>query len=177
MHQPFEYDNQGGAPVPSFADKGVDFNAIVAKMTQVKPQPAYPMVGWGKKVFIQATCKKAGSKVVVEFFVENTFGTAPLDPKVGYTAEEATLFKGVQILDYEPEPDKDDFYKSQGEVLHYEAFADEHITDPTTRVTLDRVMDAMADSIPVNEGMLDRINNAWENREPGSHVLYEMQYM
>lgn len=177
MHQPFEHDNQGGAPVPTFADRGVDFNAIVAKMTQVKPQPAYPMVGWGKKVFIQATCKKAGSKVVVEFFVENTFGVAPQNPKVGYTLEEATLFKGVQLLDYEAEPDKDDFYASTGEVFPYETFADEHITEPTTRVTLDRVMEAMADSIPVNDGMLDRINSAWENREPGTDVLYEIQYM
>ena len=82
--------------------KRVDFDAIVAKMAGAQPQVTYPMLGWGKKFFIKATvARKTGDKTEIEFYVEMTFPGEPGDRSLGYTREDATLFQGVQILEFE----------------------------------------------------------------------------
>ena len=157
--------------------KKVDFNAIVAKMVGVQPQPAYPMIGWGKKVFIQATLKKpAGDKVVIEFYTELTFPECPADRTIGYTHDDSKIFQGVSILDYDAESDKDGYHPSFGEVMTYEEFAEQHITEPRTRAALARVMDDMLEQVEINDQTIDRINTAWENRNPGDNVLYDVKY-
>lgn len=157
--------------------KSVDFDAIIAKMVQAKPRAAFPMMGWGKKCFIEATLKKKETKVVVEIFSEVTFGSSPTNPDIGYTKDEANVFQGVCVTDYEKKQDTvDEYHPSQGEVMEYADFADRYIIESTTRVTLERVMDDMADLLMVNEQMLDRINNAWGNRDPGERELFSVKY-
>ena len=155
----------------------VDFDAIIAKMAGVQPQVTFPMMGWGKKFYIQATLKrKSGAKVVVEFYTEVTFPEAPSNKGTGYTKDDATIFQGVSILDYEAEADPDGYHKSQGEVMSYDDFVAAYITDDTTRITLGRVMEDMFEKMAVNDQTIDRINTAWENREPGNKTLYDVQY-
>jgi len=157
--------------------KGVNFDAIIAKMVQAKPRAAFPLVGWGKKCFIEATLKKKEIKVVVEIFSEVTFGASPVNPEVGYTKDEANIFQGVCVTDYKKKPDTvDDYHPSQGEVMKYEDFAKRYIVNSITRVTLERVMEDMTDALIINEQMLDRINSAWGNRDPGERELFSLKY-
>ncbi len=156
--------------------KGVDFDAIIAKMVQAKPRAAFPMVGWGKKCFIEATLKKKETMVVVEIFSEVTFGASPANPEVGYTKDEANLFQGVCVTDFEKKPDTDAYHPSQGEVMEYMDFANRYLAHSVTRATLDRVMDDMTDLLIISEQMIDRINSEWGNRDPGKRELFSVKY-
>jgi len=156
--------------------KGVDFDAIIIKMVQAKPRAAFPMMGWGKKCFIEATLKKKETKVVVEIFSEITFGASPTNPDIGYTKDEASLFQGVCVTDFEKKSDTDGYHPSQGEVMEYVEFANRYLVDSVTRATLDRVMDDMTDLLIVSEQMIDGINNAWGNRDPGERELFSVKY-
>ena len=50
-----------------------------------------------------------------------------------------------------------------------------YINDSTTRVTIDRAMEDMMDRMAINDQTLERINDAWGNRDPGLGVLYSVQ--
>lgn len=159
-------------------EKGVNFEAIVTKMVQAKPRSAFPTMGWGKKCFIAATLKKKGNRVVVEIFSEVTFDSAPTNPEVGYTKDEANTFQGVCVTDYDKgtEPAEGEIAPSQGEIMKYADFVDQYIVNSATRVTLDRVMENMTDALAISDQMLDGINSAWENRDPGAKKLFAVQY-
>lgn len=154
----------------------VDFDAIIAKMAGVQPQTTLPSRGWGKKVYLKATLKrKDGTLVEVQFFSELVFPGCPANREVGYTRDDADNFTGVQILDYShQEPDDDGVRKSQGEIMAYEDFVDRYLTrDSASHVSLSRMMEGMAEKVQVSEKSLERINSAWENRDPGSPHLYK----
>jgi hypothetical protein len=160
-------------------EKGIDFEAIIVKMARAKPRAAFPMMGWGKKCFIEATLKKKGNRVVVEIFSEVTFNAEPNNPEIGYTRDEANIFQGVCVTDYANnlQPKAGEISLSQGEVMKYSDFADQYIINSSIRVTLDRVMENMTDLLAVSDQMLDRLNSAWENRDPGEKKLFTVQYM
>lgn len=158
-------------------NKHVNFDAIVAKMAGVQPMTTFPMMGWGKKSFIRATLqRKTGVKVEIEFFTELTFPSVPPNQDIGYVPEDSTLYQGVQILDFEKTTDTDGYRPNQGEIMAYTDFADRYIHETSTRITLDRLMEDMADLLVVNEQSIERINNAWCNRDPGNQELYSVQY-
>ena len=158
----------------------LDFNVIVTKMGQVQPKFTLPTYGWGKKCYIQAqaTHEAQKAKIVIEFFSEAIFAPIPKDPKVGYTSTDAIIFKGVSILSVDKEPMKvgSDYHQSEGEIIPYADFVEEYITDTQARVALDRAMDVMEEHTIVNEKMLENINLAWENRDPGDDGLYTIKY-
>ncbi len=158
----------------------LDFNIIVSKMGQVQPKFTLPTYGWGKKCYIQAqaTHEAQKAKIVIEFFAEAIFNPVPKDPKIGYTNTDAVIFKGVSILSVDKEPvhDKSEYHQTEGEIIPYEDFVKEYITDTQARIVLDRAMDTMEEHTVVNEKMLENINLAWENRDPGNDGLYEIKY-
>jgi hypothetical protein len=158
----------------------LDFNIIVSKMGHVQPKFTLPTYGWGKKCYIQAqaTHEAQKAKIVIEFFSEAIFNPVPKDPKIGYTDADAVIFKRVSILNVDPEPisDGSEYHQSTGEIIPYEDFVEEYITDVQARIQLDRAMDNMEQHTIVNEKMLENINLAWENRSPGDNELYEIKY-
>lgn len=158
-------------------ENNVDFVAIIAKMAATKPRVGFPNMGWGKKCSIEATLKKkrTGNRTVVEIFSEVTFGQKPNDLELGYTKDEACVFQGVCVTNYAGnEADKHE--PSLGEIMQYRKFLDRYITDDATRVTLDRIMDDMKDMLRISDSMLDRVNNAWGNRDLGEKELFTIQY-
>ena len=159
-------------------DNTINYDAIIIKMAKVKPRVGFPNLGWGKKCFIEATFKKkkTGNRTVVEIFSEVTFGQSPSDPEVGYTEDEANVFQGVCITSYENTENMDEHTPSVGEVMHYKDFMDRYIKDKVTCITLSRVMDDMEDMLIVSDGMIERVNIAWGNRDPGEKELFTIQY-
>ncbi len=158
----------------------LDFNILVSKMGQIQPKFTLPTYGWGKKCYIQAqaTHETENAKVVIEFFSEAIFNPVPKDPKIGYTDADATIFKRVSILNIDTEPvaKGSEYHQSAGEIIPYEDFVEEYITDAQARIQLDRAMENMEQHTIVNEKMLENINLAWENRSPGDNELYEIKY-
>ncbi len=158
----------------------LDFNMIVHKMGQIQPRFTLPTYGWGKKCYIQAQAnhETESARVLIEFFSEAIFNPIPKDPKIGYTDDDATIFKGVSILNVDSEPmsDGSEYHQSEGEIISYDDFVKEYITDVQARIQLDRVMDSMEQHTIVNDKMLENINLAWENRDPGNDELYEIKY-
>ena len=158
----------------------LDFNMIVTEMGQVQPRFTLPTYGWGKKCYIQAQAVHGAenTKVIVEFFSEAIFNPIPKDPKIGYTDADAIIFKRVSILNIDPEPlpDGSEYHQSEGEIIPYDDFVAEYITDSQARVQLDRAMDSMEEHTIVNDKMLENINLAWGNRDPGEDELYETKY-
>lgn len=164
MHQPIN-------------DYDVDFDAVIAKMSQVKPRASYPMVGWGKKSFIEGTIKKkSGIRIVFEVFAETTFDTAPSDLDLGYTKDEARIFKGVTITKKEGKEDANGHSPSMGEMLEYTDFLNRFISDETTRVTLGLMLNNMEEMMTVNDKMLDHVNKAWTSRATNAHELFYVPY-
>ncbi len=159
-------------------ENNVDFDAIIKKMAASKPRVGFPNMGWGKKCFIEATFKKkkTGNRTVVEIFSEVTFGKAPCDPDIGYTKDEANVFQGVCVTNYANEDNTDEHQPSLGEIMPYQKFMDQYIVENATRMTLSRVMDDMENLLIVSDSMLDRVNNAWGNRDPGEKELFTIQY-
>lgn len=158
-------------------DYDVDFDAVIMKMAEVKPRTSVPTMGWGKKCHITGSInkKKKGVIIVFEVFCEITFGKAPSDPTLGYTREEATLFKGVTITTKENVVEPDAF-QSMGEVLEYKEFSNQFISDEVTRITLEHIMDTMGETLHVTDTMLERVNTAWGSRATNSKELYYIQY-
>jgi hypothetical protein len=156
----------------------IDYDAIIIKMAQAKPRAGFPNMGWGKKCFIEATFKKksTGNRTVVEIFSEVTFGQSPSDPDVGYTEDEASIFQGVCVTNYDNEKSTDEHKPSVGEVMQYRDFMDRYINDKTTCTVLSRVMDDMSDMLIISDSMLERVNLAWGNRATNSKELFTIQY-
>jgi hypothetical protein len=164
MHQPIN-------------DYDVDFSAVIAKMSQVEPRKSYPLVGWGKKSYIEASIKKkAGNRIVFEVFAETTFNTAPVDPELGYTKDEAQTFKGVTITNNEEQPNTTGHQSSMGEMLEYTDFVNRFIVDETSRVTLGLIFDNMEQQMRVSDEMLDRVNKAWTSRATNAQELFYVPY-
>jgi hypothetical protein len=164
MHQPIN-------------DYDVDFAAVIAKMSQVEPRKSYPLVGWGKKSYIEASIKKkAGNRIVFEVFAETTFNTAPVDPELGYTKDEAQMFKGVTITNNEEQPNTTGHQSSMGEMLEYTDFVNRFIVDETSRVTLGLIFDNMEQQMRVSDEMLDRVNKAWTSRATNAQELFYVPY-
>jgi len=159
-------------------ENNVDFDAIIKKMATSKPRVGFPNIGWGKKCFIEATFrkKKTGNRTVVELFSEVTFGQSPSDPDLGYTKDEANIFQGVCVTNYANQENTEEHQPSVGEVMHYQKFMDRYIDNNVTRITLSRVMDDMETLLIVSDSMLDRVNNAWGNRDLGKKELFTIQY-
>ena len=159
-------------------DKDVDFDAVIAKMASIKPRASFPTVGWGKRYFIDATVKKkkTGNRIAVEVFAELTFGKTPTDESLGYTKDEVTMSYGVSVINYAHEPDEEGHLRAEGEIMEYQDFLNRYIVNEETRVTLERIMKTMTDLMTVSDSMLDRVNNAWGNRDPGERELFSIQY-
>ena len=156
-------------------DRKIDFDTIVAKMNGVNPKNAYPMIGWGRKSFIRATCTKQERRTEIEFFTEITFPPIP-DRDIGYTEDDAIIFQGVSITDVEMKPDEDGYHPNHGEILPYDEFVDQYITVDATRLCLGRIMEDMVDSMAITDQLIETVNNAWENRNPGQKTLYKVSY-
>ena len=158
-------------------DYDVDFDAVIAKMSQVQPRKSYPLVGWGKKSYIEASIKKkAGNRIVFEVFAETTFNTAPADPELGYTKDEAQMFKGVTITNNEEQPSTTGHQSSMGEMLEYTDFVNRFIANETSRVTLGLIFDNMEQQMKVNDEMLERVNKAWTSRATNAQELFYVPY-
>jgi hypothetical protein len=113
---------------------------------------------------------------VVEIFSEVTFGQSPSDPDVGYTEDEASIFQGVCVTNYDNEKSTNEHKPSVGEVMQYRDFMDRYINDKTTCTVLSRVMDDMSDMLIISDSMLERVNLAWGNRATNSKELFTIQY-
>jgi len=159
-------------------DKDVDFEAIFAKMAAVKPRTAFPHIGWGKKCYIEATVKKkkTGNKIAVELFAEITFGKTPTDKSLGYTKDEASLFRGVSVIAYDHDGGMGEHIRAEGEIIDYDEFQGRYIFSDETRVVMDRIMITMEDLMIISDTMLDRVNSAWGNRDLGEKELFSIQY-
>ena len=155
----------------------VDFDAVIMKMAEVKPRTSVPMMGWGKKSHIEAsvTKKAKGVKIVFEVFCELTFDNAPADPTLGYTKEEATLFRGVTITTKKLDTEESNF-GSVGEVLEYTEFVNRYICDEVVRITLAHIMDSLCDSLVVTDQMIEKVNFAWGSRATNSKEIYSTQF-
>jgi len=154
----------------------VDFDAIIMKMADVKPRTSIPMMGWGKKCNIEGSINKKskGVKIVFELFSELTFPTAPTDPTLGYTKDEATLFQGVTITTKQIE--SEGAIESVGEMLEYKEFVNRYVFDEVVRITLAHIMDTMANTLVVTEPMIEKVNAAWGSRATNAKELYSTQY-
>ena len=158
-------------------DYDVDFDAVIAKMSQVQPRASYPLVGWGKKSFIEASIKKkAGNRIVFEVFAETTFNTAPADPDLGYTKDEAQMFKGVTITNNEEQTNASGHLSSMGEMLEYMDFVNRFISNEMTRVTLGLIFDNMEEQMKCSDEMLERVNKAWTSRATNAQELFYVPY-
>lgn len=158
-------------------DYDVDFDAVIAKMSQVQPRASFPLVGWGKKSFIEAGIKKkSGNHIVFEVFAETTFDTSPSDPELGYTKDDANMFKGVTITNNEGQTDANGHHSSMGEMLEYTDFLNRFILDETTRVTLGLIFDNMEEQMKVSDEMLKRVNKAWTSRATNAQELFHVPY-
>lgn len=158
------------------AENPIDFNAIVQAMGKVKPQATLPTSGWGKKVVSRVEAKIHERIVVLEFFAEIFFDPEPEDPKAGFTRQDVHHFRGVNVLDVEPEPmdDGSGYHQSSGVMLSYDDFLEQYITDKGAKVLLDRLMDSMDEHVVVGDGIIEQVNGAWDNRSDRDYGLYKI---
>jgi hypothetical protein len=154
-------------------EQNVDFNTIAMKVGGITPQSGFPLVGWGRKLLITSTIDKPDNIIVIEFYCETVFPAAPSNLSLGYTFSDSVVFNGASAMGFDHKVNRDVLL---GEVITYDDFAEQYITNTSSRIILDRAMEGMNDAMVLSDQLMDRVNSAWDNRTPGNKELYEVSY-
>lgn len=160
MHEP------GNKLVPA-----LDFEAIVKAMSDATPLVSSPNKGIGKKSYIPVQAIK--QKLLIEFFSESVVSARPSNLEIGYSLSDVTSFAGVSIFDISTDPKSKKFC---GEVIPFEIFLRDYVTDGKTKWALERCMEAMEENTVPDESFLEKINSLWGDREIGSRTIYDIKY-
>lgn len=150
--------------------KSLNFSEIAKVLSQSQATMSSPNRGIGKKCYVQITSEKEDTPVV-EFFSEASVFSRPQNPETGYRASEVDLFHGVTI--HFPIGHGDP-KQTCGTVIPFEQFLNEYISDGTTRIIMERVMDSMIQNSEVSDGFLDQVNEVWNGSGPSSNIIFNV---
>lgn len=145
-------------------DLPFDLDKLISSMSGAKPFISLPNSrGIGKKCCIQAEIED--KQVIIEFFSELLLEEEPSDPTLGYRNSDIKKTRGVMLATYEATPNKDGYHPNYGEIMDYDDFVNKYVHTNQMKIRLDRIMDAMDNSVEVNETFLDSANVYWESKD------------
>ena len=167
MHQPVESDPQRPGIV-------VDFDEVLQKMSDVEPKEAWPHMGYGRRLYIQAYARNSTKFLIIEIYDELRFHESPSDPDKGFTVNDVDRSKCISVTDVDMQEMPDGGHRSEGEVYTYDDFVQRYIKDETTKTKLKQLMEAMEDKNDISETLLEHVNQTWDSRFANDSDLFSV---
>lgn len=152
------------------SERRIDYNGLGEAFVNAKPTISSPIRGVGKRCFFAANVENKSKGV--ELYVETVVSNEPTNPELGFTDQDLTIFRGVAIYDIIPSDEPKEKTQTYGEVIPFDIFTRDYITDDYARNQIILQMERLEKEAMVKDSFFDKLNGVWQDREINLKELY-----